>query len=315
MTKSKDVSLKQMIDHFLDYLEIERNCSPLTSRNYRHYLMRFYRFLKKKLNHSPTLADLNLENIRKFRIFLARVKTPQGKFLKKVTQGYHVIAIRAFLRWLIKNDYQVVAPEKIELPKTESRSLKFLAAEQVERLLNQPTISNIIGLRDKAILELLFSTGLRVSELVALNRDQINLKTRELGVIGKGGRARVVFLSKRAVSWLGRYLAARDDHYRPLFIRYSGKRDPSMGDEEMRLTVRSVQRMVEKYRKKAKIPIRVTPHVLRHSFATDLLFHGADLRSVQELLGHKNIATTQVYTHITNRRLRETHEKYHSGNQ
>jgi len=311
---NKKFSLYRLVNQFLDYLEIERNCSPLTTRNYRHYLMRFCQFLRGKSKHSPALSDLNMENIRKFRIFLARAKTRQGRFLKKVTQGYYVIAIRAFLRWLIKNDYRAVAPEKIELPKTESRSLKFLGEEQVVKLLNQPTISSIIGLRDKAILELLFSTGLRVV-LVALNRDQINLKTRELGIIGKGGRARVVFFSKRAISWLGRYLAARDDHYRPLFIRYSGKRDPSVGDEEMRLTARSVQRLIEKYRKKARIPIQVTPHVLRHSFATDLLFRGADLRSVQELLGHKNIATTQIYTHITNRRLRETHEKFHSGNQ
>jgi len=312
---NKKFSLYRLINQFLDYLEIERNCSPLTTRNYRHYLMRFCQFLRGKSKQSPTLADLDMENIRKFRIFLARAKTRQGHFLKKVTQGYYIIAIRAFLRWLIKNDYRAVAPEKIELPKTESRSLKFLSEEQVTKLLNQPTISTTIGLRNKAILELLFSTGLRVSELVALNRNQINLKTRELGIIGKGGRARVVFFSKRAISWLGRYLVARDDHYRPLFIRYSGKKDLATGDEKMRLTARSVQRMVEKYRKKARISVRATPHVLRHSFATDLLFHGADLRSVQELLGHKNIATTQIYTHVTDRHLHEIYEKFHSGNQ
>ncbi len=309
------MSLYKLINRFLDYLEIERNCSPLTIRNYRHYLMRFRRFLEKKSNHSPTLADFNQENIRKFRIFLARIKTVKGSYLKKVTQGYHIIAIRAFLRWLVRNDYRVLAPEKIELPKIQERSVKFLSPDQLKRLINQPQISKIIGLRDKAIMETFFSTGLRVSELTALNKDQINLKTRELGIIGKGGRARVVFLSKRAVSWLGRYLVSRDDHYRPLFIRYSGKRDLAMKDEQMRLTARSIQRMVEKYRKKARIPIKATPHVLRHSFATDLLFHGADLRSVQELLGHKNIATTQVYTHVTDQRLREIHEKFHGGNQ
>jgi len=245
---------------------------------------------------------------------LSRIKTKKGEFLKKKTQGYHIIALRALLRWLVKNDQKVLPPEKLDLPKMEDRSIRFLSSQQVRKLLDQPTISKIIGLRDKAIMETLFSTGLRVSELTNLNRDQIDLKARELGVIGKGGRARVVFLSKRAVSWLGRYLAARDDHYRPLFIRYSGKKDITNTDEEMRLSPRSVQRAVEKYRKKARIPIEVTPHVLRHSFATDLLFQGADLRSVQELLGHKNIATTQIYTHITNKRLRETHEKFHSGN-
>ncbi len=313
--------LKILIKEFLDYLEIERNCSPLTTRNYRHYLDRFCRFLKKEAFPSsgagarePVLRDLTQENVREYRIFLARIKIDKDRFLKKVTQSYHVIALRAFLRWLIKNDYQALSPDKIELPKTESRSLKFLTDEQMERLLSQPTISSKIGLRDKAILETLFSTGLRVSELTALNRDQINLKTRELGVIGKGGRARVVFLSKRSVSWLGRYLVSREDHYRPLFIRYSGKKGITLADEEVRLSDRSVQRLMEKYRRKAKIPIRVTPHVLRHSFATDLLFHGADLRSVQELLGHKNIATTQIYTHVTNQRLREAHDKFHSGN-
>ncbi len=308
------MDLKQSIDQFLSYIEIEKNCSPLTVRNYSHYLRRLYRFLGKNGEDSPTLSDLNQENIRKFRIFLARIKTKKGKFLKKITQGYHIIAIRAFLRWLIKNDKKVLAPEKVELPKVEDRPIKFLSSEQVVRLLDQPIISKIIGLRDKSIMETLFSTGLRVSELVALNRDQINLKTRELGIIGKGGRARVVFLSKKAVSWLGRYLVARDDHYSPLFIRYSGKKEVTSTDEEVRLSPRSVQRAIEKYGKKAKIPVKVTPHVLRHSFATDLLFQGADLRSVQELLGHKNIATTQIYTHITNKRLRETHEKFHSGN-
>lgn len=306
--------LKILIKQFLDYLEIERNCSPLTTRNYRYYLRYFYRFLKKK-HPSPTLPNVNQENVRKFRIFLARKKTKKGQFLKKVTQGYYVIALRSFLRWLIKNDHTTFSPDKIELPKTESRSLKFLTDDQINRLLNQPTISSKIGLRDKAILELLFSTGLRVSELVALDRDQLNLKTKEMGIIGKGGRARVVFLSKRGVSWLGRYLVSRDDHYRPLFIRYSGKKGVTLSDEQMRLSARSIQRLIEKYRKKARISIRVTPHVLRHSFATDLLFHGADLRSVQELLGHKNIATTQIYTHVTNKRLREAHEKFHGGNQ
>jgi len=308
------MDLKQTIDQFLSYIEIEKNCSPLTVRNYRYYLLRLYHFLEKKKGLSPTLQDLNQENIRKFRIKLARIKTKKGSFLKKRTQGYHIIALRALLRWLVKNDKKVLPPEKLELPRTEDRSIKFLSSRQVRRLLDQPIISKIIGLRDKAIMETLFSTGLRVSELTALNRDQIDFKTKEFGIIGKGGRARVVFLSKRATSWLGRYLAARDDHYQPLFIRYSGKKDITDSDEEVRLSSRSVQRAVEKYRRKAKIPIEVTPHVLRHSFATDLLFQGADLRSVQELLGHKNIATTQIYTHITNKRLRDTHEKFHSGN-
>jgi site-specific recombinase XerD len=310
----KDNLISRLVLRFLEYLEIERNRSPLTIRNYHHYLSSFVNFLKKKYP-SPTLSYLDQENIRAFRLYLAKKKDQQGRYLKKVTQGYYMIALRSFLRWLAKNDYQVISPDKIELPKTESRSVKFLTTEQVERLLNQPSISTKIGLRDKAILEILFSTGLRVSELVSLNRDQINLKSRELGVVGKGGRARVVFISHRAKKWLERYLVARADHYKPLFIRYSGKKpDPSVSGESLRLTARSVQRMVDKYRRKAGLVIRVTPHVLRHSFATDLLSQGADLRSVQELLGHKNVSTTQVYTHVTNRRLREIHEKFHSGN-
>jgi site-specific recombinase XerD len=316
MPNFKNKNLWTLVTKFLDSLEIERNCSPLTIRNYRHYLKRFYEFLKsKKSESSPTLSDLSAKNVRKFRIWLARIETRKGTYLKKKTQGYHIIALRSFLSWLIKNDYNVkVTPDKVDLPKTDERQVKFLKSEQLLKFLNQPKISTKIGLRDKAILETLFSTGLRVSELVGLDRDEINLKTREVGVIGKGQKGRVVFLSDRAVKWLDRYLAARDDHYDPLFIRYSGKMDPSMDDEEMRLSDRSVQRLVEKYRKKAKIPIKVTPHVLRHSFATDLLRQGADLRAVQELLGHKNISTTQIYTHVTDRHLQETHNKYHSGN-
>ncbi len=304
-----------MVSKFLDALEIERNCSPLTIRNYRHYLKRFQKFIQeKKGDSSPTLSDLTIKNVRKFRIHLARIKTRRDTYLKKKTQGYHIIALRSFLSWLIKNNYNVVAPDKIDLPKTEERQVKFLSVDQLKKFLNQPKISTKIGLRDKAILETLFSTGLRVSELVGLDKDEINLKTQEVGVVGKGQKARVVFLSDRAVEWLDRYLVSRDDHYEPLFIRYSGKKDPSMGDEDMRLSARSVQRLVEKYRKKAKIPVKVTPHVLRHSFATDLLRQGADLRSVQELLGHKNIATTQIYTHVTDRQLHQTHKKFHSGN-
>lgn len=313
----KNKNLWVIISRYLEALEIERNLSPLTIRNYRHYLKRFYNFLKEertKKDVSPTLSQLNKENIRKFRKHLARIKTRKGTFLKKKTQSYHIIALRSFLSWLVKNDYQVLAPEKIELPKIGDREVKFLSMEQLNKFLNQPSVSDIIGLRDKAILETLYSTGLRVSELVSLDRDQINLKTREVGVIGKGNKTRVVFLSQRAVKWLDRYLAARDDHYKPLFIRFSGKIDPTMSDEDMRLSARSVQRAVEKYRKKASITIKVTPHVLRHTFATDLLRQGADLRSVQELLGHENISTTQIYTHVTDKRLHETHDKYHSGN-
>lgn len=302
--------LDRLIEEYLESLEIERNCSPLTIRNYRHYLGHFCLWFKER-NPKAKASLINLENIKKYRVFLARFTTPNGAPLARSTQSYYVIALRSFLRWLIRHDYKTLAPEKIELPKVESRSLKFLNAEQIEQLLAQPQISKTQGLRDKAILEILFSTGLRVAELVSLNRDRINLKRREFGVVGKGGRARVVFLSSRAAKWLKKYLNSRKDNWQPLFIRFAGKTDETGKGEKMRLTVRSIQRIVEKYVKKARLPVKATPHALRHSFATDLLIAGADIRSVQEMLGHKNIATTQIYTHITNKQLRTVHEAFH----
>lgn len=304
--------LDQLINEFLEHLEIEKNVSTLTLRNYHHYLLRFSKWIKEL---SPSLHEdvtkIDLETIRKYRLYLSRLQDKNKESLKKVTQNYHIIALRAFLRYLIKKDIKVLAPEKIDLPKTESRSLKFLSHEQMERLLEQPDISNIMGIRDKTILETLFSTGLRVAEIAKLNRDQINLKTKEFGVIGKGGRARVVFLSDTACEWIAKYLEFRKDNFRPLFIRYSRGIDVTKNGENMRLTTRSIERIVEKYVKKAGLPVKATVHTLRHSFATDLLQAGADLRSVQELLGHKNIATTQVYTHITNPQLKEIHRKFH----
>ena len=255
--------LDRLIEEYLESLEIERNCSPLTIRNYRHYLGRFCLWFKKR-NPKAKPSSINLENIKKYRVFLARFITPNGAPLARSTQAYYVIALRSFLRWLIRHDYKTLAPEKIDLPKTESRSLKFLNTEQIERLLAQPQ-----GLRDKAILELLFSTGLRVAELVSLNRDQINLKRREFGVIGKGGQARVVFLSSRAAKWLEKYLNSRADNWQPLFIRYAGKVDETGKGDKMRLTVRSVQRIVEKYGKKARLPVEITPHVIRHCLSPE----------------------------------------------
>ncbi|MCX6724507.1 MAG: tyrosine-type recombinase/integrase [Candidatus Shapirobacteria bacterium] len=300
----------RLIEEFLEHLEIEKNCSPLTIRNYKHYLSRFSNWLKANLP-KVNLASLNLEIIKKYRVFLSRFIAKNGSSLSRITQSYHVIALRSFLKFLIKNDYRTIAPEKIELPKMESRSLKFLTTEQMERLLGQPEISKPQGLRDKAILETLFSTGLRVSELVKLNRDKIDLNRREFGVIGKGGRARVVFLSKSSAEWISKYLASRSDKWEPLFVRIIKNPEITEDGKRLRLTPRSIQRIVKKYVKKAKIPVDISPHGIRHSFATDLLMAGADIRSVQELLGHKNIATTQIYTHITNRQLRDVHEAFH----
>lgn len=305
--------LKNLMNTFLEYLEVERNCSRLTIRNYHHYLFTLYEYFRKTFDREPVLDDLTIDWIRKFRLFLSRQDGTEGA-MKIVTQGYYVIALRSFLKWLVKNDYDVLAPEKLEVPKNKDHSLKFLEAKQVEMLLNQPIMSTKEGMRDKAILELFFSTGLRVSELASLNRDKLNLGTREFGVIGKGGKTRVVFVSKRAAEFLERYLRTRTDKLEPLFIRYGGRKSITTSDEEARLSVRSIQRLVKHYVRKAKLPVEATPHTLRHSMATDMLRAGADLRSIQELLGHKNVVTTQIYTHVTDARLREVHEKFHSGN-
>jgi len=299
---------------FLEHLEIERNCSRLTIVKYQHYLERLERFLEDELNiNKPVLKNINAENIRKFRLYLSRQPGLNGE-LKMVTQGYYVIVLRSFLKWLVRIDKKVMEPEKLDVPKNKDHSLKFLNGDQMERLLNQPLVSTPIGLRDKAIMELLFSSGLRVSEVVSLNSDQIDLKTREFGIVGKGGRSRVVFISKRSALWLERYLRERTDKMKPLFVNYSKARSLISTDEKARLSSRAVQYILKRYVRQAKIPIAATPHTLRHSMATDLLRAGADLRSVQEILGHKNIATTQIYTHVTDARLREVHDKFHSGN-
>ncbi len=349
-------NLTELIDEWFDYLKAERHVSRLTVRNYRHYMERFLTWAKGTGVKLDSPSDINQQVVRKYRVWLADYMDEKGEGLKTVTQGYHVIALRSWLRWLVKNDYSTLAPDKVDLPKSESRRLEFLNSEQVDRLLNMPSIGTPKGLRDKAILELLFSTGLRVSELVKLNRDEIDLERREFGVKGKGGRVRVVFVSERAAEWLKRYLRTRKDEWRPVFINYRGMKQDEKGKvpqqvetshsfksvrddkadklsksalsnakqkttemllydkeygEKKRLTARSVQRLVKRYAKKAKLPVEITPHGLRHSFATDLLRAGADLRSVQEMLGHKNISTTQIYTHVTDQQLRKVHEKFH----
>lgn len=305
--------LNNLIDEFLEYLEIEKNCSKLTIRDYRHYLEVFADW-HQLTQGAKLVGTLDLATVRRYRVFLANRVDAKGMTLKRVTQNYYVIALRSFLRFLIKNDHQTLEPSKIDLPKTESRSLKFLEREQIDRLVTSINTSKEEGIRDRAIFELLFSTGLRVSELVGLNHAQINLDRREFGVVGKGGRARVVFVSDRAEEWVTRYLKERKDNFKPLFIRYSGRIIEENGGEKMRLTARSVERIVKKYVRTARLPVDATVHTLRHSFATDLLTNGADLRSVQEMLGHKNIATTQIYTHVTNKQLRDVHKSFHSGN-
>ncbi|HCC84783.1 MAG TPA: hypothetical protein DEP87_03820 [Candidatus Pacebacteria bacterium] len=296
---------------FLEALEVERNVSPLAIRNYSHYLRQFSLWYADE--GYKNLRQLTTTILRKYRVYLSRYVDKQGRTLSKRTQSYYIIALRSWFKWLVKQDALVLNPEKIELPKGESTPMKFLMADKLERLLNQPSISTPSGLRDKAMLEVMFSTGLRVSELVGLNRDQIDLDRSEFGVIGKGRRPRVVFLSQRARQWLSRWLVTRQDNWRPVFIRFSGTQADQFADgEEMRLTTRSVQRLVDQYCRLAKLPIKLSPHSIRHSFATDLLSNGAGLRDVQEMLGHKNIATTQIYTHVTQPQLKQAYDKFHS---
>lgn len=296
---------------FIEHLEVERNVSRLTIRNYSHYLRIFIEWFHSQ-GHTD-LTQITQDVVRSYRVYLARHIDDIGRTLSKRTQSYYIIALRSFLKFLVKNDQPVLHPEKIDLPKADAKQMQFLNIERIERLLNQPILSSKSGLRDKALLEVLFSTGLRVSELVGLNREQVDVQKKEFGVIGKGRRPRVVFLSERAAYWVDRYLKSRPDNWDPVFVRNSGTKPELLADGgQMRLTTRSVQRIVDTYCRKAKLPIKISPHGIRHSFATDLLSNGASLRDVQEMLGHKNISTTQIYTHVTRPELKKSHSKYHS---
>lgn len=298
----------QYLTEFLEYCEVERNLSQLTIKMYDYYLRTFLTWAG---NRADTPAGIDQNLIKDFRIYLNRYTNPvTKKSLARGTQVYFLVALRAFLRYLIKKGVKTLSPEQVELGKGGDRSLKFLGQEDVEKLFAQPDISTEPGMRDRALLETLFSTGLRVSELVGLDKEQINLDTGELSVVGKGRKARVVFLTDEAKHWLNEYLKVRSmDDFKPLFINYSGPKT-----EERRLTSRGVEGMLDKYVRLAGLSVKATPHTLRHSFATDLLYHGADLRSVQEMLGHSNISTTQIYTHLTNTHLKEVHKAFHSRN-
>lgn len=294
---------------FLEYLEIEQNRSQKTIANYDHYLTRLTDFAGDDLQ----VQDINAELIRKWRLWLARLGTNVADELQVATQNYHLIALRMFLRFCAKRNIPALAADKVELPKMPRHNkITFLQPEEIERLFAQPDTTTPNGLRDRAILELLFSSGLRVSELVGLDRDHINLTRREFMVRGKGQKDRPIFISEEAAQWLQRYLEKRQDNSRPLFIRYSGQKAVDRSGNYLRLTARSVQRMVSRYASLAGIVKQVSPHTLRHSFATDLVSNGADLRSVQAMLGHSNIATTQIYTHVTDPHLRQVHERFHS---
>lgn len=293
--------------NFLEYLEIEQNRSQKTIANYDHYLTRLIDFAD-----DIKVSDIDAELIRKWRLWLNRLGTNTSDELQKSTQNYHLIALRSFLKFCAKRDIKALAPDKIELARTTRKQVTFLTAEELERLFAQPDVKTKPGLRDRAILELLFSSGMRVSELVGLDRDHINLKRREFMVRGKGQKDRPIFISQTAADWLQRYLDQRTDNTKPLFIRYSGRKTVDLTGNFHRLTARSVQRMVARYALLAGITKHVSPHTMRHSFATDLLMNGGDLRSVQALLGHSNVATTQIYTHVTDPHLKAVHEKFHN---
>ncbi len=299
---------------FLEYLEIEQNRSQRTIANYDHYLTRLIDFAGDDL----TVSAINPELIRKWRLWLNRLGTNVSDELQKTTQNYHLIALRSFLKFCAKRNIPALAADKIELARTTRKEVTFLNEQELARLFEQPDVQTQAGLRDRAMLELLFSSGLRVSELVGLDRDNINLARREFTVRGKGQKDRPIFISPAATEWLQKYLDARDDSLPPLFIRATTTSNPKASDRTgnyRRLTSRSVQRMVAQYARLAGITKHVSPHTLRHSFATDLLMNGADLRSVQAMLGHSNIATTQIYTHVTDPHLKQVHERFHGKGQ
>jgi len=348
MEKSSKPIIKHIPD-FLDYCEVEKGLADKTQENYNRYLQKFVSWLKKAKKTDLTPHELTADDIWAYRLYLSRFQDKKGKPLKRITQNYYLIAPRALLGYFTAKDIQSLPADKISLPKDarKEKTVKFLNLDQVERLLLAPDTKKTIGLRDRAILETFFSTGLRIAELVALNQEQFaNIRTclaplgrtlnashlrttprsarqnldssqgselkdekdLEIGIIGKGGHPRTVYFSERALSWVKKYLETRKDKDKALFIHYKSRKGA-----EARLTARSIEKIVKKYAILAGIPLFTTPHTLRHSYATDLLTQGVDLRTIQEFLGHQSIITTQIYTHVTNKRLRDVHRQYHSG--
>ena len=324
-TKIQITPLRRHITDFLEYCEIGKNQSQRTIKSYDHFLSRFCGFAQSAGVKDP--EDINLDLIKKYRLFLNRITDDKGNTLKIITQNYHLIALRAFLKYLTKQDIKSLAPEKIELPKNPTRQVEFLEPEELERLFLaiKRESDELQRLRDEAVLHTLFSTGLRVSELASLRREAVNIDRGEFTVRGKGSKLRMVFLSPEATEAIKKYLNKRTDSNRALFVSHSTvgntmeKEIESQGKKSSNnnfngpqgLTTRSIQRIVKKYCRIAGIVKKVSPHTLRHSFATDLLRNGADIRSVQAMLGHASITTTQIYTHVTNEGLKEVHKKFH----
>lgn len=318
MLKSAKTTAK-LIPDFLAYCEVEKGLSPVSTRNYHNFLKVFVAWLTESNLILLKPHELTPEHVWNYRLYLSRKKDSKGSYLKKTTQNYYLIALRNLLAFFSEKDIVSLPAEKIKLPKLtdKDKAIKFLNFDQIEHLMEMPSLDKADGLRDRAILEILFSTGMRVSELTSLNIRSFDVQKiienkineLEMGISGKGGSMRTVYFAPRAMKWLGKYLKTRQDMFPPLFINYKNGSD----ENDHRLTPRSVERLVRKYTSMAGLPVDATPHTLRHSFATDLLKQGADMRSVQELLGHKNIVTTQIYTHVTNPQLRDIHKKYHSG--
>jgi site-specific recombinase XerD len=318
----KNSPLLKYVRDFLVYCEIEKNMSKLTVKSYEHHLLRFVDYAAENGITRP--EDITLDTIRSYRLFLNRLESVHNKNLKLVTQQYHIIAVRSLLKYLAKRDVKTLAPEKIELAKNPAREVSFLSQEEIDRLFKavEEEPAEILRLRDKAILFTLFSSGVRISELVNLKTAGVNLKRGEFTVRGKGDKLRLVFLSPEAVTAIEAYLKKRPDNNPSLFVSHTKvgntvtKQMEGMGADKSSkgtgLTARSVQRMIKKYALIAGIMNKVSPHTFRHSFATDLLQNGADIRSVQSLLGHASITTTQIYTHITNQGLRDVHKKFHN---
>jgi len=313
MKKSEKTIIKHIPD-FLDYCEVEKGLSDRTQKDYNQYLKKFVEWLKNTKKEALLPHELTSDDIWAYRLYLSRYTDKKGRPLKKITQNYYLIALRALLSYFAAQDIVSLPADKIALPKDAraEKTVKFLNLDQIEKLLLAPDIKTPQGLRDRAILETLFSTGLRIAELVSLNKEQFanirDKKDLELGIIGKGGHPRTVYFSERALSWLKKYLETRKNKEKALFIHYRARKDA-----EARLTNRSIERIVKKYAILAGVPIFTTPHTIRHSYATDLLNQGVDIRTIQEFLGHRSILTTQIYTHVTNKRLRDIHRQYHSG--
>jgi len=309
-----NISIIKHIPDFLDYCEVEKGLTDKTQEDYQRYLNKFVNWLKisKKAELKP--HELSNEDIWAYRLYLSRFQDKKGHPLKRSTQNYYLIALRAILGYFVQKDVDCIPPDKISLSKDVKgkKTVKFLNLDQIEKLLLAPDTKTKSGLRDRAILESFFSTGLRIAELVALNKEQFaNIKTKkdlEIGIIGKGGHSRTVYFSERALNWLKKYLETRKDKEKSLFVHYKAGKDSGK-----RLTVRSIQKIVKKYAILGGVPIFTTPHTLRHSYATDLLTQGVDLRIIQEFLGHRSITSTQIYTHVTNKRLRDIHKQFHSG--